>query len=176
MNLPAQAFNTWTDGGESMSGTTPSPGIQDRARVLARLENRSVGQVTANPPARAFGTEAVPVSGVQRDPATLIAEWNGCVATVGPEFFAAELVGVLGAGVKGEEEDAEIPISDVAETDKELLAPGNFFRLCVFYELRNDRPLRYTQVVFRRLPAYRAADLRRVEEEAAELHRGLRVE
>jgi hypothetical protein len=109
----------------------------------------------------------------------LLAEWNGCVTSVktAGHYFSATLKGVIGLGVKGEEEDATIPIADVSESDKDLLRPGNFFRLCITCEiLPTGQPRRYTQVVFRRLPAYRQHDLDQAAERGRELARGLRVE
>jgi hypothetical protein len=109
----------------------------------------------------------------------LLAEWNGCVTSVQSSgyLFSATLTGIVGEGVKGEEEEATIPVSDVSEWDKDLLRPGNFFRLCVIHEvLPSGQPRRYTQVVFRRLPAYRQYDLDQAAERGRDLARGLRVE
>lgn len=109
----------------------------------------------------------------------LLAEWSGCVTSVpsSDPYFSATLIGLIGEGVKGEEEDATIPVSDVSEGDKDLLRPGNFFRLCVIHEvLPSGQPRRSTQVVFRRLPAYRQHDLNQAEERGREIARGLRVE
>lgn len=122
-------------------------------------------------------TSPLPIAMRQRNPAVLLAEWNGCVSSVEDYYFTAELTGIVGDGITGEQEDAEIPLSDVAPSDSELLRPGNFFRLCVFYETQEDgRPRRYTQLVFRRLPAYRAHDLAQAMERARERHNALRVE
>lgn len=109
----------------------------------------------------------------------LLAEWNGCVTSVQTSgySFSATLKGIVGEGIKGEEEDATIPIADVSEWDRDLLHPGNFFRLCVIHEvLPTGQPRRYTQVVFRRLPAYRQHDLDQAAERGRELARSLRVE
>ena len=111
-----------------------------------------------------------------RTPATFLAEWNGSVSSIEEHFLTATLKGVYGEGIQGEYEEAEIPISDISESDMELLRPGNIFRLCVFYEISEDgQPRRSTQVVFRRLPAYRQHDLERAMERGDALHRGLRV-
>ena len=110
---------------------------------------------------------------------SLLAEWNGCVTSIqeGGAYFSATLKGVVGEGVEGEEEDAVIPIDDVSEGDVEFLAPGNFFRLCVIHEvLPSGQPRRYSQVVFRRLPAYRQHDLNRAEDRARMISQSLRVE
>lgn len=134
---------------------------------------------TSSEPLKVPSTFSRSVSDKQLSPAELLAEWNGCVTSVQKEgvYFSATLSGVEGKGVKGEEEDAIIPISDVSEGDKDLLHPGNFFRLCVMYEVSSSgQPRRYTQVVFRRLPAYRQQDLDAAVERGRKLARGLRVE
>ncbi len=108
-----------------------------------------------------------------------LAEWSGCVTSIQEEgaFFTATLNGVKGIGVKGQEEDASIPITDVAPWDRELLREGNFFRLCVIqgFDTSGD-PIRSTKVVFRRMPAYRQQDLDRALERGRELAGRLRVE
>lgn len=112
-------------------------------------------------------------------PAELLAEWSGCVTDIqeAGHFFSATLTGIKGEGVKGEEDDAIIPISDVSEWDKDLLQRGNFFRLCVMYEVTpSGQPRRYSLVVFRRMPAYRKQDLDVAMERGRKLARGLRVE
>lgn len=108
-----------------------------------------------------------------------LAEWDGCVTGIQNEgmFFSATLNGIKGLGVEGQEEDAIIPISDVAEWDKELLCTGNYFRLCVMQSVDlSGEPIRYTKVVFRRMPAYRQQDLDEALERGRQLARGLRVE
>lgn len=108
-----------------------------------------------------------------------LAEWDGCVTEIQNEgrFFSATLNGIKGMGVKGQEEDALIPISDVAEWDKELLCAGNYFRLCVMQGVdQSGEPIRYTKVVFRRMPAYRQQDLDDALVRGSQLARGLRVE
>jgi hypothetical protein len=109
----------------------------------------------------------------------VLAEWEGYVVEVSDQedFFAASLTGIRGQGVKGEEEDALIPISDVSESDMSLLSPGNFFRLCVKHEIdKYGQPRRYSQLVFRRLPAYREEDLLEAMDRGRKLARSLRVE
>lgn len=116
----------------------------------------------------------VPAESGQLD---LLAEWDGYVTHIGEHFFGASLKGVFGQGVEGELEEAEIPILDVNKSDSDLFQLGSVFRLCVFYEeLPNGQPRRFTQVVFRRLPAYRLKNIRSAEEAADEIHKGLRVE
>ena len=108
-----------------------------------------------------------------------LAEWSGCVTSIQEEggFFTATLNGIKGISVNGQEEDANIPISDVAPWDRELLREGNYFRLCVIqgFDASGD-PIRSTKVVFRRLPAYRQQDLDQALERGRELAGRLRVE
>jgi len=108
-----------------------------------------------------------------------LAEWSGCVTSIQREgaFFTATLNGVNGIGVKGQEEDARIPIADVASWDKALLREGNFFRLCVIqgFDASGD-PIRSTKVVFRRMPAYSRQALDLALERGRELAERLRVE
>ena len=107
----------------------------------------------------------------------LLAEWHGQVVTVMDDAFTAQLRGAYGQGVAGKEDEAVIPIEDVRESDLELLEPGAFFRLCISYETAAQRPKRrFTEVVFRRMPAYRREDLEDARERGQEIARGLRLE
>lgn len=110
----------------------------------------------------------------------VLAEWNGCVTSIDPSgySFYASLNGVSGEGVEGEEEEAVIPIDYVSEWDHSLLKPGHFFRLSVIHDIshKTRQPIRYTQVVFRRLPAYHQRDLNKAKERAELLAQQLRVE
>jgi hypothetical protein len=112
-------------------------------------------------------------------PSEVLAEWAGCVTKLegsGQVFFAS-LRGISGDGVKGQEEDAVIPVSDVSDSDLQLLSPGNFFRLLVVAEiLTGGQPQRSTRLVFRRLPAYHRQDLEKAAEWGTRISRGLRVE
>lgn len=123
-------------------------------------------------------SETARAGAVSSAKAEVQAEWSGYVEEVHAEagFFTATLIGVRGNGVKGERDDATIPISDVNKADMELLQPGGFFRLCVIYIVDDyGQPSRYTRVIFRRLPAYRQADLDAAKERGHQLARGLRV-
>lgn len=132
---------------------------------------------TDEPRLRATWTNSL--ADVNTASAEVLAEWSGYVTGIQPEalFFSASLKGVTGNGVKGEEDDAVIPVSDVSDWDRELLQLGSFFRLCVMHEItRSGQPRRYTQVIFRRLPAYRQVDLDKAQERGLELARRLRVD
>ena len=112
-------------------------------------------------------------------PTQVLAEWSGVVTEINSEgsYFGASLKGIKGDGVKGEEEHASIPTEDISEWDSDLLKLGNYFRLCVVHEISpSGQPRRYTQVVFRRMPAYRQVDLDLALERGKLLASKLRVE
>jgi hypothetical protein len=112
----------------------------------------------------------------QKVPQKLLAEWSGFVTSIEQHYFTASLEGVYGTGVEGVEEDSEIPLSDVGDADRDLMRVGAMFRLCIFYENpKNGRPRRFSQVIFRRLPAYTADELEVAGKRGEERHRGLRV-
>lgn len=105
------------------------------------------------------------------------AEWDGYVTEICELSFTASLRGIVGEGVAGESHEAEIALDEVGRSDLPLLRPGAFFRICIYFQLdEDDRPKRYAKVVFRRLPAYRQADLEQADQRAEERHRKLRVE
>lgn len=107
----------------------------------------------------------------------VLAEWDGYVTSIGPHYFTAALKGIRGEGVEAEDEEAEIPVSDVAASDLDLLQLGGIFRLCVRQvEFPNGQPGRFSQVVFRRLPAYRQETICSAEERAGARFERLRVE
>lgn len=106
----------------------------------------------------------------------VIAEWHGQVTSIHESFFVAQLKGVIGDGVKGEIEEATIPCEEIRDEDIELFQLGAFFRLCVGSEQRNGTRRRYTDVIFRRMPAYRKEDLDKAKEFAAQLANDLRLE
>jgi hypothetical protein len=106
----------------------------------------------------------------------LLAEWHGQVTDVNATTFFAQLKGRHGDGVIGQENVAVIPREEVRPDDEELLMPGAFFSLCVSYEISRKGRRRYTEVVFRRLPAFRREELEQAELRGREIARGLRLE
>lgn len=106
----------------------------------------------------------------------VIAEWHGQVQAIHDEFFVAELRGTLGGGVAGSHEEAQIPMDEVREEDVELVREGAFFRLCVNLEVVNGTKRRVTDLVFRRMPAYRRDELEEAVAKASTLFHAFRVE
>jgi len=86
-------------------------------------------------------------------------EWEGYVVEVGNDDFTARLRDVT-AGSVYEDEEADFPVDDISESDRELLRPGAIFRWAIGYErTRGGTKRRISQIVFRRLPQWTAKDL-----------------
>lgn len=183
MNTSAERIPSymWGASGQVLSGTaTVDENYQDELLLAVAANDYTM---RPDPPATAEGhlrrresTFETPTASTSKH-AMRVAEWDGYVITVGEQFFTAALSGIAGEGVAGERHDAEIALDDVGRSDRALLRPGAFFRVCIYFELdEDDRPRRYAKVVFRRLPAYRQVDLEQADRRADERHRRLRVE
>jgi hypothetical protein len=121
---------------------------------------------------------AASITDIESPKNQVVAEWHGMVTELLESNFVAELQGILGVGVRGAIEEAVIPIDEVREEDRGLLEPGAFFRLCVNNAIRSDGKTRrrFTDVVFRRLPAYRRDELEEAAERGRAIARAIRVE
>jgi hypothetical protein len=87
-------------------------------------------------------------------------EWEGYVVEIGNDSFTARLRDVT-AGSMHEEEEAEFPLDDISESDRDLLKPGAIFRWAIGYlRTRGGTKRRISQIVFRRLPQWTARDLK----------------
>jgi hypothetical protein len=107
----------------------------------------------------------------------VIAEWDGYVEEVLEDYFTARMRGLKGEGVVGKNEEAEIPISDIDNADFDLIVPGGFFRLTISYETRRVGPKRrFTEVQFRRLPAFTPREIESAEQLANELFNGFQLD
>ncbi len=95
-------------------------------------------------------------------------EWEGYVVVVEKDVFTARLVDIT-AGGDLEMEEADIPVSDVYETDRDLLKPGGIFRWSIGYIRRSGTKVRASQIVFRQLPQWRDQDLDEARKQAEEL-------
>lgn len=100
-------------------------------------------------------------------------EWEGYVVDVTEGDFVARLVD-LTAGSSHEEEEAVIPLDEVAEQDAHKVGPGSIFRWVIGYERSAaGTKKRVSQIVFRDLPAITGTDLRDGEAWAQETIRAL---
>ena len=118
----------------------------------------------------------LPPPKVRRAPAVTLhalQEWEGYVVEVTERDFVARLVD-LTAGSSHEEEEAAIPLDEVAEQDAHKVCPGSIFRWVIGYERSAaGTKKRVSQIVFRDLPAITGTDLRDGEAWAQETIRAL---
>ncbi len=109
-----------------------------------------------------------------RMPATTfhaLQEWEGHVVEIGDGEFTARLTDVT-AGASHEEEEAVIPLVEIADGDAAKMREGSIFRWVIGYERSAvGTKKRVSQIVFRDLPAITETDLRASEAWARETMR-----
>ena len=87
-------------------------------------------------------------------------EWEGHVIQISKAQFTARLHD-LTAGTLIDAEEANIPLSEVSQSDAAKMKVGSIFRWVIGYEIAADQPKkRVSQIVFRDLPAVTKSDLR----------------
>lgn len=153
--------------------------VSNGANSIDFTNKLRVEKSTAPPTQTTEFTGSAPAKGsIEARPASRpLAEWHGQVVRIEDAVFIAELRGTHGTGVVGKLEQAVIPIEEVQASDLGLLRPGAFFRLCVSYEVApKGTRRRFTDVVFRRLPAYRREELETARRAGREIARDLQVE
>jgi hypothetical protein len=100
-------------------------------------------------------------------------EWEGVVLEVGAKSFTARLTD-LTAGNKMETEEADFPIADLRDQDREPLRPGAVFRWAIgFHRSPSGTRTRASRIVFRRLPAWTKQEIREAHREAKRLSTGI---
>ena len=91
-------------------------------------------------------------------------EWEGYVLEKRDDEFTARLLD-LTAGSLHEEEEATIPLEEIAEDDYIRVIPGSIFRWVIGYERSpSGTKRRVSQIVFRDLPAITKQDMFEAEE------------
>ncbi len=91
-------------------------------------------------------------------------EWEGYVVDIGEDKFAARLTD-LAAGHSHESEEAEIPLTEISESDASRMVVGSIFRWVIGYERSIEGTRRrISQIVFRDLPRMTEGDLRKGRE------------
>ena len=86
-------------------------------------------------------------------------EWEGYVLEATEDEFTARLVD-LTAGATQEDEEATIPLEEIAENDHKRICPGSIFRWVIGYEnLASGNKRRVSQIVFRDLPLMSTWDI-----------------
>ena len=98
--------------------------------------------------------------------------WECTVASVSGDMFTAVLRSLRDPD--DSDKDAEIPVDEVTEDDRELLRPGAVFYWTIGYAITaSGTRTRQSELKFRRLPAWTAKDLVAVEKDASELFANL---
>lgn len=170
-NTMVSASSSSTAVSTAAAGITTSPGTG----VLTFAAPNRTDTANSARARRDTALSSVAIRGATKS--LLVAEWEGHVTAIEKDAFVAMLRGVFGDGVEGESEEATIPLTEAGGINEGLLAVGALFRMCVSYEEQPSRPIRrYTEVIFRRLPAYRQQDLDEAQKRGRELLNGLRVE
>ncbi len=126
-------------------GDTP---VSDDERAILGLGDS--GRVRMMPRSQGSATSGLSFAALQ--------EWEGFVLRIGQDAFLARLRDVTFDG-DHEDEEVELPLSDVSDSDRDLLREGALFRWVIGYQKsRAGTTRRLSQVVFRRLPAWTRAD------------------
>lgn len=92
-------------------------------------------------------------------------EWEGRVLSVRGDRFTARLVDVT-AGADREEEEGEFPLVEVSDDDRAILRENAIFRWVIGYRYVGATKERFGRIVFRRLPAWSAAELTAAKDRA----------
>jgi hypothetical protein len=142
--------------------STSSAKVQDTERD----EPSSSEPVRSTPDA---GVVPVPRTTVSIPREIKLQEWEGQVQEVGPHYFSARLVD-LTSRETDETEEAELPISDISDSERDLLVPGATFRWIIGYRYNEGSKERFTRVAIRRLPMWTDAEIKSADQEASELH------
>ena len=104
-----------------------------------------------------------PVQGARRRPVPSfhpLQEWEGHVIDISEARFTARLHD-LTAGGQIDDEEADIPMSELSQADAAKMKVGSVFRWVIGYEIAADQPKkRVSQIVFRDLPAVTQSDQR----------------
>lgn len=99
--------------------------------------------------------------------------WEGIVTEVGTDCFVAKLVDFN----TGEEDEAEIPVTDVSDDDRELLAPGGGFYFSIGYlEGATGSVRRCAQLRFKREPSWTPDEILDAYREAQRETKRLNIE
>lgn len=107
---------------------------------------------------------AVPVSPSRTQ---LVQQWEGVVTEVRDADFDVLLHDLTDRSRA--RESATIPLEEVSDCDKRLVQPGGVFYWSIGYELRAGSKRRFSDIRFRRLPAWTQADIAAVQRETDEL-------
>jgi hypothetical protein len=106
---------------------------------------------------------------VHDESCTVLQNWEGFVVEVGESTFTARLLDRT-SNNKIDTEIAEIPFDEVEDGDRDLVREGAILYFTIRRRrMSNGRHEVVSQLVFRRLPAWHSATLKRLEDEATRL-------
>ena len=101
-------------------------------------------------------------------------EWDGYVIEVNANSFRVRLTDITNGGAVDEDE-VEIPFSELDEDSQSQLAEGRLLRWSIGYQRsRTGQKTRVSRIIVRRLPAWRREDLDAAKSAAKKLSRKLR--
>jgi hypothetical protein len=186
-SLPVKPVRTERKFGEPEQPKLSADGIKARIDQLVLYEYNRAGSESASASATNTHGSAEPVDAtaiklerllrVPKPTAPLfftstfspVQEWEGYVRAFGPDSMSADLVDMTAHG-KRITQQAEIPLEELSDIDREKLRIGAIFRWSIGY-LRTPRgtKMRVSNIVFRDLPRWTQKDLREAREEAVEL-------
>lgn len=131
----------------------------------------SVSAIEAEEELTDVGMPAPPVAAQERQPFTLLQQWEGIVSTEPSDGEFSAVLRDLTSPVRPEEQ-ATFSIDQVPPPDRKLAVPGGVFYWAIGYE---DSPTGTRRTVsllrFRRLPAWTRSDMRRIAHEVERLKR-----
>lgn len=97
-----------------------------------------------------------PIPKRSREYFNALQKWEGFVTEIEDEVFRSRLVPIIG---QGDEQEAEIYISEVTEEDRSMIKVGSVFYWSIGYLERPSGRLRASIIRFRRLPKWTAKEI-----------------
>jgi len=101
-----------------------------------------------------------PPSNPMKEYFNALQKWEGHVTQIGDEVFQARLIPITG---QGDEQEAEIHVSEVTEEDRSMLKLGAVFYWSIGYLEKPSGRLRASIIRFRRLPTWTTKDIEMAE-------------
>ena len=146
---------TLSGGSHAMSTSWTHNPDDDRTTVPPYSNCQRPNDIRAATLARAVRARRAPTASL-----VALQEWEGYVVHIGERDFTALLTD-LTAGASSGDEEATIPLAEIAEDDAGRMRLGSVFRLVIGYERSpSGTKKRVSQIVFRDLPAVTHADRR----------------
>lgn len=169
-----QAVKRWVGSDHSLIDAGSSFDALDKGKYYFRQLtvpiHRQVNQTRElEIPPRDLGIIKYPISLRPIPREVVLQEWEGQVQSIEGRTFSARLVD-LTRGMKEETEEADLPVDDVIEADRELIVPGAIFRWLICYRWADGDKERFARIVMRRLPMWTEREIKAADKRAEELH------